>query len=1275
MRSLLWNQFNGSLFQKLCNSLLLFEVSKFAHVFSAEGKDSGIDQYYNGEYHGKQGKWRFQDKFHNSGNKTNDIRELKRDIKKEIEKITEENFLVFITNVNLTPLKYREYINYAVDLLNKDATKCEFLLWHESNVEALVSQNPIIYNWFWEKESILLTPPEEYFRKELDQNNTDLRYQLHNKFIGRQNDIEHIAEFLKDRERTTLALVANGGYGKTRLCLEFLKNKIGKDNEWIPLVLFHTGYSASHFKQILSSKRRLLVLIDNAHEIPDIVSDVKRLIDNNNGKDKLLLTSRNTLFSEILGKLPSRNRNIDRKDLSKLTYEETKSLFLTELPWLMEKDIIRLAEVSKGIPNVILEFIRLIRSGKQPYEISSDDSFTNSVHEILAQAADDIERNTFISKEVTLDFLKLSSIISPVGNNQEDKAFISKVLNLRVDKLELLINELSVLGLLHKYSLAIKPDPYSDTLLTQTIKKNKSFIDHVLDQENASKYFENILKNLAEAEIGEAEKSFFIDNLLYDHVETVKNETDLKKIKNIYEFVNKVFYLKPELAITSVKHFIEIYKDTSHAIHSSFDSWTSKKYVETITEEVDKILTNLFAYSEYVKDNLEIIHSLLEEYISLTNRFKLIGNCYGYREFDFNAFGYNPRQCCEKQMFLKNICCHYLKDDSSLFSLNIALSGISTLLVLDFHIEGYFEEATMKFHFGTAQVPMCEHIKEFRKEIVAALIKFYQKHNNNDELKETGLKELLRYFFYCSTGYEKKHKQKIGEDEIKMVLEFFKVLVKTATIQEKNKILSRINIKDRKEIKLEYVNDIEIIRKEASKLNSLQEELEMLIISEDYFDVIKNFEEKIGSLITKYGPFAAFQNDLIPISQKLFSQANKPTNFQLILNFVAKNYHEEARFLYSEIQTNHEDLISEYTTIVRGNYKDRDYYYGVIKYLWQRRDKFCYQVFWLLTYGRDRNVEYYEESDLEYFEYAINNKLEQAYSFITSELINYAYKNRTRTFQLLDQFINLIPINVEDNFIMYTFSENKKVTTDFKDELKSLLFKNIEHFSVDDNYADHVLQFLDDEHGFYTVFEFVKIKVASALQGDEYKYLTLRDHNYSNKKLSEIEKIERYLIVLQWFVESYTGSEKDFEYVVEFFAPKEVFSEELKNAVLQLGEQYLNEPKKLDNLCTAISMLPPSSEHQIITLCRIVEVYIITNPNDRNIQRFFSHHYYRSSGGVKTGRGVPYPEDVAKKKFLEKILEQNEFVPQVKKVLQDCIINVNRAIEEEISRDNEQLDW
>lgn len=118
MRKLDWNNFDGTEFQKFCNSLLLFNVSKFAHVYSAPGSDGGVDQLYEGTHDSKTDKWRFQDKFHNSGKKSSDIAALKKDILSDIrDNYTNENFIVFITNVNLTVKKCNELVIDAETLL------------------------------------------------------------------------------------------------------------------------------------------------------------------------------------------------------------------------------------------------------------------------------------------------------------------------------------------------------------------------------------------------------------------------------------------------------------------------------------------------------------------------------------------------------------------------------------------------------------------------------------------------------------------------------------------------------------------------------------------------------------------------------------------------------------------------------------------------------------------------------------------------------------------------------------------------------------------------------------------------------------------------------------------------------------------------------------------------------------------------------------------------------------------------------------------------------
>src|SRR6266496_580571 len=91
---------------------------------------------------------------------------------------------------------------------------------------------------------------------------------------------------------------------------------------------------------------------------------------------------RPTLFSEILYKIPSHNRDIEKLYLAKLSYDETKKMIKNELSSLNESNLIYLAEISKGVPNVILELVRLIRIGKHPKEISVEEGFNQSVKEI-----------------------------------------------------------------------------------------------------------------------------------------------------------------------------------------------------------------------------------------------------------------------------------------------------------------------------------------------------------------------------------------------------------------------------------------------------------------------------------------------------------------------------------------------------------------------------------------------------------------------------------------------------------------------------------------------------------------------------------------------------------------------------------------------------------------------------------------------------------------------------------------------------------------------------
>ena len=807
MATLDWNNFDGTHFQRFCNSILLFNISKFAHVYTALGSDGGIDQLYEGSHDSKTGKWRFQDKFHNSSKKSSDIAALKKDILLDIKNnYTEENFIVFITNLNLNTKKHKELLDSAQSLLKElNIINCEFILWHESTLEGLVSNYPIIYNWFWEKESVLLQSYEQYFSNQLRDDIYELRNQLKNNFFGREKQLTELNEFIEDPTKSALAIISNGGYGKTRLCIEFLKNEISRKEEWVPLVMSHTGFRPTDFAHLIKTKRKLIIFIDNAHEIPHQVSEVKRQIDNTHGKDRLIITTRPTLFSEIFQKIPSHAKNIEKLILPRLPYEQTKEMIKSEVPWLKDRQIIHLTEVSKGVPNVILELVRLIRLGKHPNEISVEETFSESVKEIFYQAINDIEIKTLIPKEKANDFLRLIALISPVNNDDANKKFIEELLELRKDKVELLINELEILHLLDaEATISIRPDPYSDSILIETIKKNKSFIEHVRDSSGAEKYLENILKNLSEAEVAKNEKEYFVDGLLYGYVSLLKEpSTSNRKIKSIFQFVEKIIVDKPVYGIFAVKQYLLYSANLTHSMHSEVDGFGDNTFFNVLGELTASLLTVLCTYSIYAKNNKDEIHKLIEEYINVTGNLSILASCYNYHEWDFPYFGYRPRQCCERQIYLKNIICSYLLSNSEISKLTIAIAVAEILLKLEFQLERYFEHATMKMHFGEALVPYCQHIEKLRTDIIAALIEFIKK-THDKELKEKALNLLMHYFFYCNNSFSKRYNQNL-EKEINIVLSYLNIfLSNTPTTHEKNKILGSIQRFEKSGFKEEF---------------------------------------------------------------------------------------------------------------------------------------------------------------------------------------------------------------------------------------------------------------------------------------------------------------------------------------------------------------------------------------------------------------------------------------------------------------------------------------
>lgn len=1268
-----WNGFDGTEFQKLCNTILLFEVSKHAQVFSAPGKDKGRDQLFEGTYDGKSGKWRFQDKFHHSGDVKADINELKRDIKDDIRNnFAGEDHIVFFTNVNLGPGKYKELLEVAKqELAAIGAAGCTFHLWHEPNLEVLLVHLPLVFHWFWQKESLLLQPYNEYFNKELTPSTIDLRYQLRNMFFGRQNELNALDGFLKDSSENTLALIAGGGYGKTRLLIEFFKT-LDNDPEWISLVLTPGVFHAGEFARLLKGTKRFLILIDDAHNDPQIVSDAKHLIDSYNGRHRLVLTTRPALLSELISRLPSHSRNLMQVPLPVLPYEERKKMLTHELPTIKEANIIHLADASKGVPNVMLEFVRLVKSGKQPSSISGEATFFEGVREILQQIVDDINRKTGIAQEASLDLVRMVSLTGPLSNGETDKTFLAEFIGIRVDKLERIIIEFVNLGLLNnRYNLSVKPDPYKDAILADIIRNNQALVQAVLKTPGTENYQVNILKNLAEVGAENVEGKQYIDSLLLSYISTLARPEDAKKYKSIFEFIEKITYRNPWAAVYAIEQYIQMQGDQNHPVHTaSTGGWMFEPFIVSIKAIIDRIFAKLCTYTSYARSNKHKILQLVEGYIHVTGDFSILRTCYRFKEWDFSCSNRTGSSCCETQLLLKSVACTYLVSRDNPQKVQIALVAASLLLQFEYNLEEYFEPATGKFTYGHGLVLICEHVVEIRKDILQALIQFYD-HAASQQEKEQVMELLLPFIRYTTEKHQKEYPQNIS-DEITLVIEFFIQLMDShATANEKSQVLTTISRAEQATIKKEFLQLVTDLKAKAAGTASLREALELILMNGDYHNARLTTKSRLDDLISKYPSFEDFSKELMSIRL----QRDKPLpQFSAVIQVIGKNYSEEAKKLVAFYQAEHPELFDEARQLVAEHYKDEAYFTSILDWLWQRKEAMIRTLLWLITYGRERNRHYYKDAELGYFEYALTINDGYVNNAVCYQLPDYAYINKESSFKLLDYYLKYTDKEGAADLVMSMFDNSDQFQSDFKEELKQLFWNNLKSLDIHDLQCRPLLNFLDNIFGFDELLRFVDAKIEADLQSEEDRYWDRNNTILANPTLSEAQIVERYLKVVDIYVQNYQVHPEKYKLLLQLSKPGPAFNQILHDVLTPLIMKYATDKEKLKRISECVHIFPAITVQWIVTISEIAEKYLALDPCVNLNDLYGSELEYNYGLKSRNGKFVGYDQDIEKVRLLEETLGSRTLSAPVSAYLQECLEKVKEYMDQMIQHDRDVMD-
>ncbi len=533
MAGLNWTDFNGDRFQRLCNMLLLHEVSRHVEVYAAKGPDKGIDARYEGNYDGENGKWRFQAKFKTVDKKTA-LRKLREDLKKDIKNnVEEEDFLVFLFNQEIRPEEKESLSSLVEEELTKNGKTLQgFLLWEGAKIEGLLGNHGVVYQYFFEPDGTELQPWQEAFARSL---NPDQAGPINDTgpFLGREKELKDLMEWSESSNQQFCTVSGPGGWGKSRLLLEFFKQLDENKSEWsIWVPVSRTSLDVPKLEKALRGTDKVILLLDDADRIPNVSEFLDRMVtEAYKDRVKVILAVREVLRDQFFSALPYQSLNSQIISLDRLDDATTDRMFAHLLKGVYPlEDSFRMAKASGGVPLFILAMASAANRGLvSVFSEKGGFDMARIVKDHIRQIVAKAEKDRLGDEDLFWRTICLMALLSPFTLDKQGKVFCDG-LGIKAGKLRKVVQFLEEVGLLQivgerqavflnedsvdllikdkerrieqeedwydlrtgekgrgkfiyypLYEYAIKPDPYADYLVA----------DHFDDLESLAEIFRN----------------------------------------------------------------------------------------------------------------------------------------------------------------------------------------------------------------------------------------------------------------------------------------------------------------------------------------------------------------------------------------------------------------------------------------------------------------------------------------------------------------------------------------------------------------------------------------------------------------------------------------------------------------------------------------------------------------------------------------------------------------------------------------------------------------
>lgn len=1100
----------------------------------------------------------------------------------------------------------------------------------------------------------VLVPYRVTFEKQLTPTAQLANYQFYNDFFGRTDTLSELKKFAESPGQQLAIVTAPGGTGKTRSCIEFFKQQVDPDQNNISFTLNEVHFDVERLREALKTEKTVFILVDDAdrmkHVLSPLMDQVQRFAN-----AKVIFTTRDSTYSEVINSLPSHLRDHKRIPLERLGYQETKDLLSSQLLGIDEQFIIGLAQKSNGVPLVILALCDLVRKGASIDSITENIAFGNHVKLVTDQAIANCNDATHISPSSISKVIAVLAFLGPVAYNDEEVTILSSLAGVSIDDTLVIIDNLRQESFLAQsdQQCAIKPDPYADSILLT----NAARIKYWLRSQGLEPFKERIIKNIIQVSDSPNSKfdiAMLMDDFVFYLVGLAKKK-EYKKLVSGLETIESFTYKKTDIANHAVEMVLANLPKNDEDPDLEF--WFTVKRIQDVHQKINTILSisTLNSHGEQkLNKALELIMALYEtsrDTKNLTSPFR-------YRVFDFLEFGYQPNIVCERQQFLalvlqKRASVEVLEADEQ----EIILAFSKGLLSTEFSMEDFFESQTGRFSYGLAEVPSNSIIEKIRNDIYQLLTNNFEKFNSVNQGEIMAM--LIQKVSHIRKDLPRLGHRYEQSKELAEWLPFISGQIATERFpQERGKLIRTVQIAESFGIKEEFKEDVEKLKLLLYTSADLAGRLRTFL-NYDHRLMEKEMNKEVTELIAQ----SASPADFFEMMEQVRKDVGifEAQNLQSVLNELVLN-HPAVAGEFLDYAISHFENPHFYSILSKAIYQDQKKFQQHLDYFWNKRDHASRSAaVWMLTSGRERNKEYYEKDDLAYFESVIDDRNTAAIQTLSYNLPEFLSIAPESVLNMVHRIIGS-EVNYNDHGILIRRLFDKENTEGVDPQvLKKFLKEKTDDLTLDHDF-DQSIRYLEENFGFDEVISFLahKFEQASKSDGSPASYL---GYYYPGTETTEPERVDRFIKVITKFLDQDIQTYKE---LVKLFRPYEGFSPDLEKGLHALTATLSGEKAKLLSLMELLKVIEPVNSTYLNFAANIGNILEESmGANQAELEAIFpSNILYNTGARSKSVSALVFPEDERRLKIIKKLLENKQLKPKLKSVIENILLRIEQSMKE-----------